>query len=87
MHSTGHFIEDKRAFSAVGCGHRTAVYLKLANELTISQWNSFYTSLRLAGDFQEKLKEFSRPVENWTDDPNAYFIMGSDPAEEEVEAE
>ena len=33
---------------------------------------------------EEKLKEFSRPVEHWTDNPDEYFIVGSDPAEEEV---
>jgi len=33
-------------------------------------------------DVQDKLKEFSKPAEQWTDDPDEYIIVGSDPPEE-----
>jgi len=83
MHSTGYFIEDKRPFSEKFWGHRTAVYVRLGKQLSASQWDSFYAALGYTEGVQEKLKEFSRPVEHWTDDPEEYFIVGSDPAEAE----
>ena len=83
MHSTGYFVEDKLPFSEKFWGHRTAVYIKLATQLSPSQWNSFYGGLKYTEGVQEKLKEFSRPVEHWTDDPEEYFVVGSDPAEAE----
>ena len=84
MHSTGRLIQDKRAFSEVNWGSRTRVYIKLAGQMNDSQWTKFYSALDFAGEMEEKLKEFSRPVEHWTDNPDEYFIVGSDPAEEEV---
>jgi len=51
--------------------------------LSVPQWNNFYAALGVAGEVQEKLKDFSKPVEHWTDDPDEYFIVGSDPAEAE----
>jgi len=83
MHSTGYFIEDKRAFSEKFWGQRTAVYIKLAKLLSTSQWDNFYQALGCTEEVQEKLTEFGRPVEHWTDDPEEYFIVGSDPGEEE----
>lgn len=83
MHTLGHFIEDRRSFSDRSWGHRTAVYLKLAKDMTATQWGHFYGMLRVHEDIQEKLDEFRKPAEQWTDDPDQYFIVGSDPAEEE----
>ena len=83
MHTLGCFIKSHRPFSEKGWGHRTAVYLKLAKDMTTAQWTGFYDALRVHEDIQDKLKEFSKPAEQWTDDPNEYFIVGSDPAEEE----
>jgi len=83
MHSTGYFIEDKRPFSEKFWGHRTAIYIKLAKDLSASQWKNFYGALSYTGDIQGKLEEYGRPVEHWTDNPDEYFIMGSDPVEEE----
>ena len=73
----------KHPFSEKFWGHRTVVYVKLAKELSDSQWDSFYAGLELAEGVEGKRKEFSRPVEHWTDDPEEYFIVGSDPAEAE----
>lgn len=81
MHSTGHFVEDKRAFSEKLWGHRTAIYIKLAKQLSNSQWNSFYAGMAYTEGIHEKFKEFRQPVEHWTDDPDEYFIVGSDPPE------
>lgn len=83
MHSTGTFIRDQRAFSENNWGHRTAVYAKLAGDMTPSQWDSFYAGLGYAGHISDKLKECSQPVQNWTDDPDEYRIIGSDPVEED----
>ena len=83
MHSTGRFIQDKRPFSEKNWGHRTAIYVKLVKDLSKSSWTNFYLALSFAGDMQEKLKEFSHPVEHWTDDPDEYFIMESDPIKAE----
>jgi hypothetical protein len=83
MHSTGYFIKDDRPFSEKFWGHRTAIYIKLAKELSSSKWNGFNGALANAKGIQEKLKECSRPVERWTNDPEEYFIVGSDPAEPE----
>ena len=39
--------------------------------------------LHIHKDLIEEMREFNRPAENWTDDPNKYFIMGSNSAEDE----
>ena len=83
MHTLGYFIKGRRSFSEKSWGNRTAVYLKLARDMTATQWVGFYGMLRVHEDIQDKLKEFSKPAEQWTDDPSKYFITGSDPAEEE----
>ena len=83
MHSTGYFIEDKRPFSEKTWGHRTAIYVKLSKELSNSQWNSIYGGLEVTEDVHKRLNEFSRPVEQWTDNPEEYFIVGSDPPDTE----
>ena len=85
MHSTGTYIQDKRPFSEKFWGHRTAIYVKLVKDLSITQWNNFYAGLGFAGEMEEKFNEFSRPVEHWTDNPDEYFIAGSDPVEGEGE--
>ena len=82
MHSTGYIAEDKRSFSEKNWNHRTAIYLKLVKNLSDSQWNKFSEALRFAEGMEERIKEISRPVEHWTDDPEEYFIVGSDPATE-----
>ena len=82
MHSQGFFIKDRRSFSEKNWGHRTVIYLKLANDMTATQWARFYSMLRVHEDIQDKLEESGEPAEKWTDDPNKYFIAGSDPAEE-----
>ena len=87
MHSTGSFIDDRRPFSEKNWGHRTVIYAKLAKDMNTLQWNSFYAGLGYAGEIQQKMKECSRPVEHWTDNPDEYFIVGSDPVEEEGEEE
>jgi len=81
MHSTGYFIEDSRPFSEKVWGCRTAIYLKLAHEMTATQWGKFYDMLRVHEDIQEKLKDYNKPAEHWTDDPEEYFIIESDPPE------
>jgi len=83
MHSTGYLVEDSRPFSEKVWGCRTAIYVKLAWEMTTTQWAKFYSMLCVHEDIQEKLKEFSKPTEHWTDDPEEYFILGSDPPEAE----
>ena len=83
MFSTGHFILDKRAFSEKFWGQRTAVYVKLAKALSTSQWNTIFAGLEYSKGVEEKLKQCSRPVEHWTDDPEQYFIMESDPVDGE----
>ena len=80
MYLTGHFIQDKRSFSEKFWGHRTTIYVKLAKQLSDLQWNRIYAALEYSEGFQERLRAFSRPVEHWTDDPEEYFIMGSDHA-------
>lgn len=82
MHTLGQFVEDTRPFSEKYWGPRTAVYVKLAKDMTSAQWTGFYRMLRVHEDIQEKMEEFSKPAERWTDDPDEYFIMGSDPPEE-----
>jgi hypothetical protein len=77
MHTLGTFVMGD-PFSEKACGRRTAVYLKLANDMTASQWAGFYGMLRVHEDIQDKLKEYSKPTEQWTDDPEEYFIIGSD---------
>lgn len=83
MHSTGTFIRDRRAFSENNWGHRTAVYVKLVGDMTPSQWDGFYAGLGTTGEISERLKECSQPKQNWTDDPEQYRIIGSDPAEDD----
>ena len=67
MHSIGYFIEDKCTVPKKWWGHRTMVYLKLVKGLSNSQWNSFYEGLLFNEDVHKRLSEFSKPVENWTD--------------------
>ena len=81
MHSTGCFIKDKRSFSEKHWGHRTAIYSELATDPTPSQWNKFYASLRVNSGFQDKLNKCSWPMMDQTDNPQHYFIAGSDPAD------
>ena len=81
MYSTGHFIQDKRPFSEKYWGHRTKIYVKLAKQLLPAQWKAIYGGLDYSAGYQESLREFSRPVEHWTDDPEEYFIVGSDPVD------
>lgn len=83
MHTLGYFIKGRQSFSEKSWGHRTAVYMKLAKDMTATRWARFYGMLRVHEDIQTKLKEFSKPAEQWTDDPKEYFIAGSDPPEEE----
>ena len=81
MHSTSHFIKDDRPFSEKFWGHRTAIYVKLAKGLSSLKWDGFNGALASAQGVQDKLKECSQPVERWTNDPDEYFIITSDPAE------
>ena len=81
MHLTGYFIKDDRPFSEKFWGHRTAIYSKLVNGLSSSKWDGFNGALAHTQGLRDKLKECSKPVERWTDDPEEYFIMASDPAE------
>jgi len=83
MHSTGYYIKDDCPFSEKFWGHRTTIYIKLAKELSDSRWDGIYVGLAHTEDVHEKLREFSKPVEQWTDNPNEYFIVGSDPTEAE----
>ena len=57
--------------------------MKLAKEMSAAQWAQFYSMLRAHEKIQDGLKEFSKPAKPWTDNPNEYFIAGSDPLEEE----
>ena len=50
--------------------------------MTAGQWAGFYGMLRVHKDIQDKMDEFGKPAEQWTDDPNEYFIVASDPPEE-----
>lgn len=81
MHTMGCFIKSRRSFSERHWGHRTAVYSKLAKDMTAAQWTGFYSMLRVHEDILDKLDEISKPAEQWTDDPEEYFIAGSDPEE------
>ena len=80
-HTLGYFVKDGCPFSDKSWGHRTAVYLKLAKDMTATQWARFYGMLRVHEDIQDKLEEFSKPAEQWTNDPDEYIIVGSDPEE------
>ena len=82
MHSQGFFIKGRGTFSEKSWGHRTPVYLKLAKDMTPAQWGHFYGMLRVSESIQDDLKEFNKPIEQWTNDPDEYFITGSDPADE-----
>lgn len=82
MHAQGFFIKCRRSFSEKSWGHRTAIYSKLAKAMTAGQWAGFYGMLRVHEDIQDKMDEFGKPAEQWTDDPNEYFIVASDPPEE-----
>ena len=53
------------------------VYLKLAKDMTTTQWSGFYGMFHVHEDIQDKLKVFSKPAEQWTNDLNEYFIAGS----------
>jgi hypothetical protein len=81
-HSTGHFIEDHRPFSEKAWGHRTPIYLGLAKKMSAAQWAGFYGMLRTHENIKSQLEEYNKPTEQWTDDPNEYFIVGSDSEEE-----
>ena len=83
MHSTSYYIKDERPFSEKFWGHRTMIYIKLAKELSDSRWDGFYSALAYTEGVHEKMSEFSKPVEHWTNDPDEYFIVGSDPVSEE----
>ena len=85
MHSTGYFIDDKRPFSEKNWSGRTEIYIKLIKELSNSRWDGFYAGLACTADIEEKLDECSRPAGTWTNDLNEYFIVGSDPVEEEFD--
>ena len=80
MHSTGHFIKDNCPFPEKFWGHQMAIYVKLTKGLSSSKWDGFNGTLAFAQGFQDKLKECSKPVKCWTDDPDEYFIIVSDPA-------
>ena len=82
MHSTRYLIDDKWPFSDKSWGHRTAIYIKLVTELSTSQWIGFYRSLEHTENVDEKMREFSKPVENWSSDPNSYHMVASDPPDE-----
>ena len=82
MHTLGFFIKGSDPFSEKYWGHRTPVYLKLANDMTDAQWARFYGMLCVHEKIQDKLKEFNKPTEQWTNDPDEYFIAESDPIEE-----
>lgn len=82
MHTQGFFIKTGRSFSDKSWGHRTAIYLKLAKDMTASQWGSFYRMLHVHEDIQDKLEEFTKPAKQYTNDPNEYFIAESDPEAE-----
>ena len=83
MHSTGYYIKDERPFSEKFWGHRMVIYIKLAKELSDSRWDGIYAGLAYTEEIHKKLRECSKPVEQWTDDPNEYFIVGSDPVDAE----
>ena len=83
MHSTGYFIKDECLFSEKFWGHQMAIYIKLVKELSSSRWNGFNGALANAKNIQDKLKECSKPVERWSNNPEEYFIVGSNPAEPE----
>ena len=51
--------------------------------MTAAQWAGFYGMLHVHEVILDKLEEFSQPAEKWMDDPNKYFIVGSDLAPEE----
>ena len=85
MHSTGYHIEDKHPFTKKTWGHHTAIYVKLAKGLFHSQWTRIFGGLEYTQGLQEKLNKFSKPVENWTDNPEDYFIVLSDPPDTEAE--
>jgi hypothetical protein len=57
------------------------IYLKLAKDMTASQWTKFYGILCVHGDILERLKESTKPAEHWDDNLEEYFIMGSDHTE------
>ena len=75
MHSTGHYIEDQHPFTEKKWGHQTAIYAKLAKGLSSSQWIGIFSGLEYTEGIQEKLNEFSKPVEKWMDNPEECFIV------------
>jgi hypothetical protein len=82
-HSMGFYIKSRGSFSEASCGPRTAIYVKLAKDMSASQWAAFYGMLHVHEDIEYRLKEFSnKPAdEEWADDPEQYFIAESDPAD------
>lgn len=48
-----------------------------------AQWGYFYSMLCVHENILNKLKEFNKPAEQWTNDPNEYFIVRSNPILEE----
>jgi hypothetical protein len=87
MHSTGYFIQDDHSFSEQSWGTRTAIYVKLANDLSDLQWKVIYEAMHSAEVTQERISRLSRPVENWTDNPDNYHVVASDPPDTEEQLE
>jgi hypothetical protein len=69
MHTLGFFVKGLVLFSEKSWGHRTPVYVKLANDMTAAQWVRFYDMLRVHEKIEDKLKEFNKPAEQWTNNP------------------
>jgi hypothetical protein len=86
MHTLGFFIKSRDSFSEKFWGHRTPVYVKLVKDMTAAQWARFFDMLRVHEKIEDKLKEFNKPAEQWTNDPEEYFITGSDPIDNIDEA-
>ena len=82
MHALGSYIKGRGSFSKKYWGNRTPVYLKLAQDMTNSQWDRLYGMLHTNESILEELRDCSKPAEEWTDNPDEYFIVASDPLEE-----
>ena len=82
MHALGFYVKDHHSFPEKFWGHQTPVYLKLAKEMSATQWAQLYSMLHIHKKIQDRLKEFSKPAKLWTSNPNEYFIAGSNPLEE-----
>ena len=83
MHTLGFYVKDHRSFSKKAWGHRTPIYLKLAKNMSATQWAQFYSMLHVHKKIEDGLKEFSKPAEPWTNNPDEYFIVGSNLLKEE----